>query len=800
VVRILFDKSHKELLGEHLGEGEEDTYWTKLLTELRAWNWDITFHSDGLLTYEILEEVDVLVLLAPTEPLSLAEVKAITEFVEDDGALLIANNYESLEQQASNSTNTLLETFGLYTKQLLNNPPEEIFDFEPHYISVGVKKLVVDEPAYLETINDLSFVVAKLPETFQPFIAAVDIDSGRVVAIGDFVIFSDQFIDEGDNKLLAINIFRWLAHENYLDCKDIYVRSEVFYGEVTRFSITLSNSSQQRLENIHCLLDSGTGVLIEEPERTIRFLSPRGESRLQWTIKPQQLGLQNLNLTIEKSQEPNFSPLFFDPVGRFQCVPNADFRLVILNEQNQELHNVETEIPFEVQAVTRWTADAQQLPLQFELDYPRSHIQGKQTHQDRWRLTALDPGNWAVTLKVSQTEQRNPDMICAVPSLKQKIASIQRDIVNPLAVSIHYQASLIRHEFDADTIQKILFRLLTPEEQVCLIYPDDVKERLLDALDAARKETQRWQPLMEDLLLNISPIYSVVHGCCIPYEPKLAAHLVKKHTAYEENIAYQFLQIEGDERYDTIWLEQNIAALLVHEKYGHGFFFTQTTVGKQLAILYRHGLVRRVDYERLRSPYPRLLYKEYEEAIKFLAHSAIIVNEGFSLWLEQTVLSRLPKVIGQIAYQRKLFLFERDDQLNYLRKNSQYFQTFPPRYASKYQEAYEYLERIQSYFGIHCGPKCAIQAVIKATDVDFGISENAGKVQFALTPMAMSDALLEPEDDNYVGADVRLRYIYDVLKRNRDWIQAQQEELQCHRSCLHSSCPVNKIIIDKLGW
>lgn len=799
MTRILFDESHGELLGECLGEYEVDT-WNVLLEQLYRLNWEIAFHSDGFLTDEVLEGHDILVLAAPIQPLSLTEVKAVTDFVEEGGSLLIANNDESLEQQAFNSTNVLLKAFGLYTKQLLSSPPDEVCDFEPHYLSSGVRKIVVDEPAYLEALNDSPCIVATLSETHKTFLATVDVEPGRVVAIGDFAIFGDKFINDGDNKLLAINIFRWLASENALDCTDAHVISEVFYGEATTFSIILSNPSQQRLENMRCLLESGTSVLIEEPVRKIRIISAGEKTRLQWTIKPQNLGFQNLKLTVEGPQDRNFSPLFFDPVAQFKCIPNADFRLVILDDQNQELHNVETEIPFEVQAMTRWASGAQQTSLQFELDYPHSHIQGKQTHVTHWRLTALDPGNWSVTLKVVETEQRIPDMICALPSLKQRIADIQRDVVTALTASVHHQASLLRREFDTNAIQKIPFRLLRPEEQVRLVYPPDVAERLLDALDAARKETQRWRPLVEDLLLNISPIYSVVNGCCIPYDPKLAAHLVKKHAAYEENIAYQFLQIEGDKRYDQIWLEQNIAALLVHEKYGHGFFFTQTTIGQQLAILDRHGLVRRVDYERLRSPYPRLLYKDYEQAIQALSHSAIIVNEGFSAWLEQTVVSLLPKAFGQIAYQRKLFLFERDDQLDYLRENSKYFKTFPPRYASKYQEAYEYLERIQRYFGPHCGSKCAIQAVIKATDVDFGIRENADKVQFALTPSAMSKALLEPEEGNYAGADVRLRYIYDVLRRNREWLLARQEELQCHRSCLHTDCPVNKIINEKLGW
>lgn len=757
-----------------------------------------------------LAESQVLVLGAPRQPFNRDEIDAIINFVRQGCSLLVAHSYESLwwqEKNCSNSNvNRLLESFGLNIKQLLNwtNNQVDTAHLRPHYLSSSVNRLIVKEPTCLEKLNNIPYVAATIPEVGKPFLTAVEVGKGRVVAIGDFAIFGDRYIHRNDNQELALNIFRWLSRLNTLDFHDAHFNSEVRYGQTANFSIVLENPHRQRLEYIRCLLESDSSAFILEPVQQIRSLPPYGKTQLQWTVEPQRLGTQNLRLTVD-FEKFDYDSLFLDSVAQFTCVPNAEIELIFLNRQEQTPGVVETGIPFDVQARIRWADGAKPIPFQLDLKCPLSHVVGEPIEQNdetcRWRLTALDAGDWTITLEAKQLNQKITRLVHALPSIQDQISTIERDIIRPQEAEIRLHMSLLRCDFDAAAIQSIPFRLLTPEAQARLLEPPRAQEHLLEVLQAARIETFRNRPLVEELLLSIAPSYSSIHGCCIPYDPKLADHLVENHAPYEENLAYNLAGIEGDDRYGQVWLQQNMAALLLHEKYGHGFFFTQTTLGRQLAILEHHSLVSESDEaEHLNSPYLRNLYQEYKEVIQILQHSAITVNEGFATWVELTVLPRLGGLLGQAVYRRRDFLFNRNNSLEYLAEDSLYFQKFKPWRSSKYREGCELLDLIQGYFGPDCGPKCAVQATIKAADVDVGITEVNGQVQFGLEPEELEEALLDEEQGNDARAGIRLRDIHAVLREHSEEIREEQKRLQCHRNCLHSECPVNKMVREKLGW
>lgn len=867
VIKILFDESHDELLRSQKvpGDGEVDT-WSVLARELKSSNFtvspdlesqerypskqppelakgeslssakvkvrvieqgqegisdekpgdeDVEIHAEAEMDIEDsfiqnLSKSKVLVLGAPRKPLTQAEVDTVTDFVRNGKSLLIAHSYESLwcqdDNDSSSTVNRLLESFGLNIKQLLNWTDNRVdtSHLRPHYLSSAVNRLVVKEPTYLEKLNKMPYIAATLPETGKPFLAAIQVDKGRVVVIGDFAIFGDRYIGRDDNKALALNIFRWLAQTNSLDFSDAQFEDEVRYGHTATFSIVLENPHRKRLEHISCLLESDASAFISEPLQRIRSIPGRSKTQLQWVVEPRRLGSQNLRLTVD-FEKLNHDPLFLDSVAKFTCVPDADIDLVFLSHQGQTPGIVETGVPFDVQAKIRWANDAKPMPLQLDLKRPLAHILVELLEQNaegfRWRLMALDAGDWTITLEIAQFDQHITRLIHAVPSIQDQISTLGQETVMPLEANVRLKISQIRQEFNASEIQHIPFRLLTPEAQVRLLEPPGTREHLLEVLQAARIETFTNRPLIEELLLTIAPTYSSIHGCCIPYDPKLADRLVNRHAPYEENLAYNLAGIEGDDRYGQVWLEQNLAALLLHEKYGHGFFFTQTTLGRQLAILERHGLVPDANAtEHLKSPYLRKLYQEYKNVIPVLYHSAITVNEGFATWLELTVLHQIGGVIGQAAYRRRDFLFNRNNSLEYLAEYSHYFQTFKPWRSSKYQEGAELLELIQGYFGLDCGSKCAVQAVIKAADIDMGISETGGQVQIGIAPEKLAEALLDENQDNNARAGMRLRDVHEVLRAHSEDIREAQKRLQCHRNCLHSECPVNKIVGEKLGW
>ncbi|MDZ8030065.1 DUF4350 domain-containing protein [Nostoc sp. DedSLP04] len=807
MIKILFDESHDQLsCSQSQGDNTPKEAWTILCSQVKQLFGDnaISFKKE-LLTRQVLQDFQMLILAAPKSPLSAEEVKAIVSFVKQGNSLLIASDQESLVIK-DDSINFVLESLGLRFEELLNHPPEQVFNLLPHYISSEVSQLKIREPVYIKTLSNSPYpvdIIATLPDTGKTLLAALEVDgsnqSGRVAILGNYLIFSDKYIDTGNNRKLASNILCWLAHQNSLDCRDARIATEVNYKQSAKFSIVIANPKLQRLENITCVLESDTDILIQEPSKKIRFLPGNGKTQLQWTVIPQQIGQQTLRLTIDipepgNSETSKTSSLFLAPVAQFQCIPDAEFDLVFLNLQGKAQEIVETGVTFEVQAIARWKNHAKAVPLRMQLECPLTHIKVEQISTERWYLTVLDPGDWLITLHISYINQKITRLVHAYPSAKTKIEKIQRDVVTPLAAEIHYQVSQIRQEFDSEEIREIPFELLTPEEQVNRLYNYSTKEQLLEALQAARAETKRFSPLVEKLLQWIAPTYSPLYGCCIPYDPKLAAHLVKEHQFFEQQLAYNFQGIEGDEHYGQTWLEGNIAALLLHEKYGHGFFYKHTKVGQQLAILYSHGLLRKVDSEGLKSPYPRLLHQEYKSEIEALHQSSIILNEGFATWMELTILRRLKGSVSQTVYRRKDFLFNYDEYLTFLQKDSAYFQRFEPFYPSRYQEGYEYLEEIQTSFGAECGSKCVVQAVIKAADVDFGIIEHSGRVEFLLPSGKIKEDLLNEDDDNVTSPTERLKTIWKLLRKHVNEIRAEQQKLQCHRHCLHPDCPVNLVI------
>lgn len=806
---------------------------TKLLDELRKLldtsgkargvdriQWDLEGYSanDALLDSNLLdpETVKVLVLGAPVHPFNQQTVDAIIEFVEQGGGLLITHDYRSLFQyeqyrheqhQASDPLNSLLEAFGLRMKRLLSYPPDEISDFYPHYLSSSVNKVFIREPVYLEILqgipkqlkNSAPRVVAQLPWTKQPFLVATEVEYGRVVAVADYSLFTDDYISYGNNLQVSLNIFRWLLGQHQLDCFDAQIKSEVRQGNRANFSIVLHNPKAERLEHIHCLLESDTGVDIQAPHAVIRSIAPYGRTQLNWKVQSKGLGNQKLKLTIDFPEQPNYESLFFDTAAQFKCLPDDDIDLLIRSPKSDAAREIETGDQFEVQAVFRKTTsiEVNSLGLRLEASSPHLLIEPvKSTDIHQWRLHALKEGNTSITLVVEETEQQVSLPIRVKASAKDQIARLEQDLMGPIEAELQYRMAQLHPAFDSEAIRRIPCHIYTPDDFVRLLKSPPEAEHLLEALQVARNEQYENRPLVLYLLQNIAPTFSPVHGCCIPYDPKLATHLSQQHAQYEDNLAQNFLGLEGA---DQAWLQQSLAALILHEKYGHGFFFTQTTLGKQLSILYKHGMTRNADPLQLKSPYPRVLYQEYKQALQALWDSIVIVNEGFATWVELAVLPQCSGVIGEAAYRRKNFLFNQDNGLSLLARKSEYFQRFTHFCSSRYQEGCEYFQFVQGYFGKDYGTKCAVQALIKATDINMGIVESNRQVQLAFDSQALTHLLLyAPEDD--ARADMRLRLIHKVLRKSHYALRAEQKQLRFDGeafSCEHS---FDTIISQNLGW
>ncbi|OUC13090.1 MAG: hypothetical protein B0A82_18970 [Alkalinema sp. CACIAM 70d] len=765
------------------------------------------------------DTVKVLVLGAPKTLLTQEEIDGIVKFVQDGGGLLVAHSYDSLfeqerqvyeqdqdppasEEDEKYSTNYLMQEFGLRFKRLLSYPPEDIAQFEPHYMSSDINKIFLREPAYLEILPELPDevlgspqVVARLPETQEIFLVGVDVQYGRVAAIADYALFEDDYLGYGSHRQLMLNIVRWLMAENPIDCLEPTMPSEVVKGQAVEFRMTLKNSSQRRLEYVDCLLEGSRGVEIRESRQQIRSIGPFQQTQMQWMVIPHQLGDHQLRLTIELAQR---NPLFFDTAAQFECVPDGEVDLVVLDDSGTVPKVLEAGKPYEVVAVLKKTVAVPDSELQVQLQSPSHKIQLeplKAGMSNRWRLNALGAGTLPITVRVGASERKvSPFLVQVAESVQNRIERIEREALQPLIAQLQYQVSQLDWRFDSEVIRNIPCKIYTPEDQVRLLNSPETAEQKLEALRVARQERRSNRPLIEYLLNQVAPTFSPLHGCCIPYDPELAAELGQRHRNFAEGIAQNLLIAEGEEER----LPQNLAALVLHEKYGHGFFFSHTKLGQQLAILYRHGMTRNAEVKRLKAPYPRAMYLRYRKAIQALWDSSVIVNEGFATWLELTVLTQMGGVMAESAYRRRTFLFERDNGLSARAKKSEYFAEFQPFQSSRYRKGCEYLQQIQSWFGKD-GIRWAMAAFLKATDIDLGIGESNGQVQFALEPEVLEASLIKVSQ-NDARADMRLHDIYDLLQDSAEKLRSEQKQLEFGQEHVELDTFIDSLISQTLGW
>jgi hypothetical protein len=269
-------------------------------------------------------------------------------------------------------------------------------------------------------------------------------------------------------------------------------------------------------------------------------------------------------------------------------------------------------------------------------------------------------------------------------------------------------------------------------------------------------------------------------GSFVPYDPGLASSLARLHPADSKGLEYNLLCSEESE---DIQIKQNVAAYLLHEKFGHGFFYTQTRLGQQLAILQRHG----DDFDQC---------AEYEEVTRLIEDSAIIVNEGFAAWMELTFLGKLDREVRQAVYPRRMLLIQQASGLYKREREGGFFGKFPPRFDSRYREGFEYLDFVGQKFSL----RCAVRVFLLATHIDFGIAENPqGQLHFKLEPAVIKQLLLEPEEPDW-RSHSRLRKIAELLYEHTDEAQALIRKNHCPIDCRKSNCPLEAFVAEKLKW
>jgi hypothetical protein len=130
LARVLFDEAHGEAwtirpdVAQAMQPSHpQDSSYAQAAERLRAWDMDVRAHTEGTLTPEVLESVDVLVIAHPSEPrwertvpgggplLSRAEIDAIDAWVRAGGGLVVLAEEE--QEKYGNNLGELVAPYGI---------------------------------------------------------------------------------------------------------------------------------------------------------------------------------------------------------------------------------------------------------------------------------------------------------------------------------------------------------------------------------------------------------------------------------------------------------------------------------------------------------------------------------------------------------------------------------------------------------------------------------------------------------------------------------------------------------------
>jgi hypothetical protein len=391
----------------------------------------------------------------------------------------------------------------------------------------------------------------------------------------------------------------------------------------------------------------------------------------------------------------------------------------------------------------------------------------------RWHIQAVKAGNHEIKLGLKGTKQSLSAQVHVQSSIRDQISEIVTAIQLPLNAEIAARLQQLDHTLGCTTVQDIPFRILPVEEFISELYEGEIAIRLNGMLRSARRE-QWFNPKLLNIVLNFFlPTYLPGRGVFIPYAPNLASSLAELHPRDRRFLENNLL---ASNESSVVQTKQNIAAYLLHERYGHGFFYTQTRLGKQLAALYAEET-------------------KYKQLIEVIDHSSTIVNEGFATWVELHFLKQLSQEIQPMVNWRQELLIEQSSGMFELAFTSDYFQIDPPIYDSRYREGFEYF----SYIAANFHPRCVIQIMKIVNEIDLGIEVNHSGVSLRESEKSIKKLLLNPVNDTE-KSNVRLRRITTYLRANETKISKETRKQYCPHDCNKAACPLLNTVEKHFQW
>ena len=218
---VLWDVSHGVADAGNGGGYQPSGHYSDLVDLLESPGNGFTVNTTSLgFTDNNLAAADIAVVCvtsAYNSPYSTAQTDRLAGFVNAGGGLLIMGGHPFLPGGNSNDyIQPVADKFGitlaassdtysgLYTPDALEHPV---------FAGFAATDSIYMQAAGEITVGENGFALAQKPPTGQIFIAGVNYGTGRVIALGDFNMFSQvsNTFTQANNPEFALNTFNWLA-------------------------------------------------------------------------------------------------------------------------------------------------------------------------------------------------------------------------------------------------------------------------------------------------------------------------------------------------------------------------------------------------------------------------------------------------------------------------------------------------------------------------------------------------------------------------------------------------------------
>ncbi|MFX1502336.1 MAG: hypothetical protein ACFFDH_15355 [Promethearchaeota archaeon] len=234
---VLIDLTHNEMLNT------DDDEFKEFLDLLKKLDLKVKKNGNGLISKEILENIDLLIIGNPIDDFfSSLEIKNIVDHVRSGSGLLLLSEYGSDSLQKTN-LNDIAGKFGIFfqknlIKEMNDNNQNcssilHIQDFFKNQITKNLREMVIGgtcslllnrdvkpllqtgkNSVWAEIYNNMADKWTKENEKQQIIAAYSEFGQGKVVAIGDIDIFTSNpriGLNTYDNRKFIQNIINWLT-------------------------------------------------------------------------------------------------------------------------------------------------------------------------------------------------------------------------------------------------------------------------------------------------------------------------------------------------------------------------------------------------------------------------------------------------------------------------------------------------------------------------------------------------------------------------------------------------------------